>query len=46
MENTNALINSVAAAAADITYSNGTLTIAVDSGTFPAMFVPNIETFT
>jgi len=46
MENSNALISTVAAAAADITYSNGTLTIAVDSGTFPSMYVPNIETFT
>lgn len=46
MENTNALINSVAAAAADITYTDGTLTISVDSGTFPSMVVPNIEKFT
>lgn len=46
MENTNALINTVAASGADIGYTNGTLTIAVDSGTFPAMFVPNIKNFT
>lgn len=45
-QETNALINTVAASAADITYSNGTLTIAVDNGTFPAMFVPNIKNFT
>jgi hypothetical protein len=45
-QDTNALINTVAASAADITYSNGNLTIAVDNGTFPTMFVPNIKTFT
>jgi hypothetical protein len=45
-QDTNALINTVAASAGDISYSNGNLTIAVDNGTFPTMFVPNIKTFT
>lgn len=46
MENTNSLINTVAALGVDITYSNGNLNIAVDSGTFPQMYVPQIESFT
>jgi hypothetical protein len=46
MENTNSLINTVAALGADITYSNGNLNIAVDSGTFPQMFVPQVDSFT
>ena len=45
MENSNALINSVAASGGDITYSNKNLTISVDSGTFPSMYQPNIESF-
>lgn len=46
MENTNALINTVAASAGDIGFTNNILTIAVDNGTFPSMFVPNIKNFT
>lgn len=46
MENTYSLINTVAASAADISYSNKTLTISVDNGTFPAMVYENVKSVT
>lgn len=45
MENNNSLINSVAAAAADISFSAGTLTISVDARTFPSLVWDNVKSF-